>query len=104
MQHRLSPEQAADSLAALPGWELRDETLCREFLFPGFADAMIFVNQVAELAEEEDHHPEIHIAYNKVALTLTTYGAGGLTIKDLQLALRIGQLTSGHPPSEDDFS
>ncbi len=57
-----------------------------------FAAAMVFVNQVAELAEARNHHPDIAISWNKVTLTLSTHYAGGLTQLDLDLAAAIDAL------------
>ena len=61
----------------------------RLFVFENFVDAMIFVNKVAEIAEEDSHHPDIRILYNRVTFTLSTHDAGGLTQKDFQMAHRI---------------
>ena len=60
--------------------------LVRIFKFEDFRAAMRFVNQVAELAEEAGHHPDIDIRYNRVRLALVTHDAGGLTNKDFELA------------------
>ncbi len=94
MLHRLSKQQADDSLLHTPGWTLDEGLIRRQYTFGDFADAIIFVNKVAELAEEEGHHPDILIEYNKVTLTLSTHDAGGLTAKDFHLAQRIGELRS----------
>ena len=58
----------------------------RTFSFENFVDAMSFVNRVADLAEDFQHHPDILIRYNKVTLTLSTHDAGGLTDKDFAFA------------------
>jgi 4a-hydroxytetrahydrobiopterin dehydratase len=71
---------------------LQGDQIERLFTFETFVDSMIFVNKVAELAEEEQHHPEIRIIYNRVTLALTTHDAGGLTQKDFQMAHRIDSL------------
>ena len=62
------------------------------FEFPDFAGAMVFVNKVATLAEELDHHPDFHIDYKKVTLELTTHSEGKVTAKDRELAERIDEL------------
>lgn len=69
------------------GWALR-RTVTRN----DFADAIKFVNRVAELAEEADHHPDISISWKTVELTLSTHSAGGITQLDLDLAGRIDRL------------
>ena len=72
-----------------PGWELKAAEIAKLYKFKDFKEAMGFVNRVADLAEEADHHPDILIRYNKVTLTLSTHSAGGLTEKDFQLARKI---------------
>lgn len=89
---KLSNEQIQQKLSETNHWELKDNTIDRLFNFDDFKEAMEFVNQVAEKAEEMDHHPDIKISYNKVELTLTTHSEGGITDKDFTLANKINQL------------
>lgn len=70
----------------LTGWNEVDGKLERQFEFPDFRAAMSFVNDVAELAERENHHPDIEIHYNKVVLRWWTHTAGGVTDRDRELA------------------
>jgi pterin-4a-carbinolamine dehydratase len=74
------------------GWEERDDALVREFSFDGFAEAIAFVNRVAELAERENHHPDIDVRYSKVTLRWTTHSEGGITERDQELARRSAEL------------
>ena len=68
-------------------WHHEDDALVRDFEFKDFTAAMWFVNRVAELAEERNHHPDILIhGWNKVRLTLSTHSAGGLTQADVDMA------------------
>jgi 4a-hydroxytetrahydrobiopterin dehydratase len=83
---RLSAEDIDARLSELPDWARSGEKLQRTFSFDDFVGAMAFVNRIADLAEEHQHHPDIMIRYNKVTLTLTTHDAGGLTEKDFTLA------------------
>ena len=77
-------------------WSQRPDALERDFEFDDFKAAMAFVNRVAEVAEEADHHPDILIhGRNKVRLTLSTQPEGGLTDKDHALARRIDEVASG---------
>jgi len=92
MAVKLDRQQVAEGLQKLPQWTLRGDQIERLLTFDNFVDAMIFVNKVAEIAEEEGHHPDIRIVYNRVTLALTTHDAGGLTQKDLQMARRIDSL------------
>lgn len=78
-----------------PEWSLDregDHSIERRFEFDDFGGAMKFVNDVAALAEEEGHHPDICINYNKVQLDLSTHAAGGLTENDFILASKIDRI------------
>lgn len=69
-----------------------NKKITREFKFDGFKTAMQFVNGVANLAEEEGHHPDIYIFYSKVVLTLWTHAIGGLSENDFIMATKIDLL------------
>jgi 4a-hydroxytetrahydrobiopterin dehydratase len=86
---RLAQEHIDERLAQLPEWSLIGDSMQRTFTFENFAEAITFVQRVAELAEELQHHPDILIRYNKVTLTLTTHDAGGLTDRDFALAREV---------------
>jgi 4a-hydroxytetrahydrobiopterin dehydratase len=88
-------ETEIDELASqVPEWDLDDDVLESELEFESFDEAMSFVNQVAEIAKQENHHPDIYISYTDVALTLTTHKVGGLTRNDFIMAAKIDQLLS----------
>ena len=77
------------------GWSLIREGIHRikkEFSFDDFMEAMNFVNKIAELAEEEGHHPDIYIYYNKVVLELHTHAIKGLHLNDFVMAAKINEL------------
>jgi pterin-4a-carbinolamine dehydratase len=78
----------------LTGWDEVDGKLERQFEFHDFRAAMSFVNDVAELAERENHHPDIEIHYNKVVLRWWTHTAGGVTDRDRELAEESAKLAS----------
>ncbi|MFB9835865.1 4a-hydroxytetrahydrobiopterin dehydratase [Actinoallomurus acaciae] len=87
--------RAADierELASTPGWELVEDSIVRTVKFQDFKAAMAYVNRVAEVAEELNHHPDIEIRWNIVVLTQTTHAAGGLTEHDFRLARRLNAL------------
>jgi 4a-hydroxytetrahydrobiopterin dehydratase len=88
----LSAEDANTRLRALPNWKIVSGELLRTFQFKDFRAALAFVNRVGELAEEAGHHPDIDIRYNKVRLGLITHDAGGLTVKDFDLAAQSDNL------------
>lgn len=77
---------------SVPQWSADGQNIRREFKFNNFGEAIIFVNKVAELAERYDHHPDISISYNKVALTLSNHKIGGLSRKDFILAAKIDHI------------
>ncbi len=87
----LSHEEVDARLAELSEWSETGGAIQRTYQFDDFAKAMEFVNKVAALAEEMDHHPDILVRYNKVSLTLTTHDAGGVTDKDFELARKIDE-------------
>ena len=86
-------EAAAQLHGEVPEWTLEPDRLLREFKLTGFPEAMAFVGRVAEIAQAEDHHPEICINYNRVALILTTHKLGGLSRNDFIVAAKLDQLS-----------
>jgi 4a-hydroxytetrahydrobiopterin dehydratase len=94
MAVKLDRQQVAEQMQRLPQWTLQGDQIQRQLTFQNFVDAMVFVNKLAEVAEELGHHPDIRIVYNRVTLALSTHDAGGLTQKDFQLAQRIESLAN----------
>jgi 4a-hydroxytetrahydrobiopterin dehydratase len=74
-------------------WSEVDGALERTFSFAGFPDAVAFVNRVAELAEAENHHPDIAVRYRDVTLRWWTHTAGGITDRDRGLAAKTNELS-----------
>jgi len=93
LQHVATPVALA---RCVPEWshDVTARSLYRQWEMPSFKAAMAFIQQVAELAELHDHHPEIWNVYRRVRLTLTTHDAGGLTHKDVALASAISALAN----------
>ncbi|MEK7650598.1 MAG: 4a-hydroxytetrahydrobiopterin dehydratase [Patescibacteria group bacterium] len=73
-------------------WENNGQQLTRTFRFADFKQALDFVNKVGELAEAEQHHPDITISYNQVTLSLSTHETNSLTSKDFDLAAKLDKL------------
>jgi 4a-hydroxytetrahydrobiopterin dehydratase len=73
-------------------WDEVDGALQRTFELPSFPEAIAFVNRVAELAQSEDHHPDISVSYKKVTLRWVTHSAGGITDRDRDLAAKSAEL------------
>jgi len=90
----LSDTDIQQALQKLPGWKKNGNTIERVFQFSDFVRAMDFVNQIAEAAEAISHHPDIHISYNKVTLTLVSHDSGGVTQRDVRMAGKINEIAA----------
>lgn len=93
MADLLKADAAKARLKKIPEWELEKKHIERTFEFDDFSESIDFVNGVADVAEDEEHHPDIDIRYNKVRLILSTHSKGGLTELDFILAERIDTLS-----------
>ena len=91
----LTPDEIKKYLPQLTHqWEVREQKKIRhEFTFKDFKAAIVFVNQLSEVAEAEGHHPDITIHYNRVTTELWTHAIGGLSKNDFILAAKIEKLT-----------
>ena len=92
MPNTLMPEIIQERIKKIPEWELNEDSISRSFEFDEYQLAIDFVNAVAEIAEEAQHHPDISINYTSVTLVLTTHSKGGLTESDFEVAIRIDSL------------
>jgi 4a-hydroxytetrahydrobiopterin dehydratase len=92
MSDLLEDEDLSAALKKCPEWEYEKNAINRTFEFEEFMDGIDFVNSVADIADEAQHHPDIRINYTKVSLKLTTHDAGGVTEADVELAQRIDNL------------
>jgi 4a-hydroxytetrahydrobiopterin dehydratase len=92
MSELLEDEDLSAALKKCPEWEYEKKAITRTVEFEEFNDAIDFVNDLAEIAEEAQHHPDITIRHTKVTLKLTTHDAGGVTNLDIELAQRVDNL------------
>ena len=76
----------------MDGWQEQDDALVREFELPTFPAAIEFVDRLGELAESENHHPDIDIRYRRVTVRWTTHSEGTVTAKDREMAERTSAL------------
>ncbi len=83
---KLEGKEVSERLSALKDWKQDEDTIVKEYEFPNFRRAVDFVDKVANVVEELNHHPTIIIDYNRVIITLTTRTHGGLTDRDFQEA------------------
>lgn len=88
----LSSQAKKELAVQIPGWITKDKYIEREFQFKDFKGSIAFVNKVADLAESQNHHPDICIFYSKVKLVLSTHKIGGLSMNDFILAAKIDLL------------
>lgn len=89
----LTPDALESALGQLDGWSgTTEHGISKTYQRRDFADAMRFVNRVAEIAEERNHHPDIEISWNRVTLRIISHSAGGVTqdCVDLARAIDVG--------------
>lgn len=94
MTARLTDGLRDEALASLPDWtyDAGRDAITRRFTFEDFNAAFGFMTRVALLAEKADHHPEWSNVWNRVDVLLTTHDAGGLSVRDVQMAQAIDAL------------
>ncbi|HJN50644.1 MAG: 4a-hydroxytetrahydrobiopterin dehydratase [Pseudomonadales bacterium] len=84
------------------GWEIVDEHhLTRSFRFKDFTGALVYVNRIGEMANEQQHHPDIYLAWGKVRVDVWTHKIDGLTESDFIFAARADQLVESQEPSRN---
>ncbi len=93
----LTPQEIEERLAGLPGWSLDADRLTRSYRLPSHFAATAMVVHIAQVQEELDHHSDLTLGYDTVALSVHTHSAGGVvTEKDVELARRVEDLATGH--------
>jgi 4a-hydroxytetrahydrobiopterin dehydratase len=98
---KLSREEAEALKKEIPEWTLKDNAIEREFKLKDFREAIEFINKIAVIANELDHHPEIWNSYNKVRISLSTHKIGGLSKNDFIEAARIDKEAISYQRSAD---
>lgn len=88
----LTDQELAAALAELPEWRLVEDRLVRQLVFDDFGAALAFVNELAPVADEQDHHPDVAIHWGDLTLSLWTHVVGGITRRDVRLARAIDRL------------
>ncbi|RMH10095.1 MAG: 4a-hydroxytetrahydrobiopterin dehydratase [Nitrospirae bacterium] len=94
----LEPAKVQELLGQLDaGWTVnKDGHLERTYTFPNFAKALEFVNTVGQIAEEEGHHPDLHLAWGKCKVEVWTHKINGLTESDFYLAAKADRAFASH--------
>jgi 4a-hydroxytetrahydrobiopterin dehydratase len=98
----LTEAEIDEALTSLPGWSRDEKAIVADFTFRDFNDALIFVNSVAQAAEQMNHHPDIDIRYNKVRMLLTSHDSGGVTRRDTRMAKQISDIFAQSQPADKD--
>lgn len=88
-QTKLTAEEILSHLADLNYWKAVNGKLLKRFTFANFAESLVFVNKIGEIAETHDHHPDINFGWGYAEIYITTHDAGGITEKDFALAKEI---------------
>ncbi len=94
---KLTQEEVQKKIKTAGLWQLDPKHLAiqKDFKFENFTDAVCFLNKVAEIAEEEDHHPDFHLTnYKFLKIVLSTHAAGGLTNRDFLVAHKIDEVAA----------
>jgi 4a-hydroxytetrahydrobiopterin dehydratase len=91
---RLTDDALAADLAALPGWGRAGASICKTFRFADYRATIAFVNAVASIAHEADHHPDLSVHYDRCIVTFSTHSAGGVTRNDCICAARVERLAA----------
>jgi 4a-hydroxytetrahydrobiopterin dehydratase len=91
----LGPGEIAQRLSELDGWHGDVAGIVRSVEMPTFMTGIAAIDQVAQVAEELDHHPDIDIRWRTVTFTCSTHSAGGVTSRDFALAKRIDEIIKG---------
>jgi 4a-hydroxytetrahydrobiopterin dehydratase len=92
MTELLTDDQIQAELAHLPGWRQAGAALERTAELPSFPEAIQAVTRIAEVAENDDHHPDIDIRWRTLTFRCSTHSEGGVTAKDVQLAGEIDRV------------
>jgi 4a-hydroxytetrahydrobiopterin dehydratase len=84
----LTHQEVGQYMRSLPGWNLIDGSIEKEFRFTSYLDGLAFANEIGKIAEEQDHHPDILIKWRRVKLTLSTHSVKGLSENDFIVAAK----------------
>ena len=83
---RLSGIEIQDALSGLDGWEFKDNTIRKTFTFETYMESIGFINRLAEIAEEANHHPDMVVGWCRVDVAFTSHDQGGVTLACIEMA------------------
>ncbi len=88
----MPPSAIEAALRAVPGWELKDGLITREFAFKDHYETIAFVNAVAWVSHTENHHPDMAVGYNRCRISYSTHSVGGISENDFICAAKVNAL------------
>ena len=83
---RLSENNIIEKLSTLNGWEFKDNAIRKSFAFDAYMDSIVFINRLAEIAEEANHHPDMIVGWCKIDIAFTSHDQGGVTAACVEMA------------------
>ena len=102
-REKLGEAELEQALGTLDGWKFKKEKIKKKFKFANFAEALVFVNEVGEIAERLDHHPDIKFGWGYAKISTTTHDRDGVTDFDIELARQIDALAPQRVESKADI-
>ena len=88
----LTSNEIAERLPEVPGWALAGEFLEKTFAFSNYYETLAFVNAMAWICHQEDHHPELVVTYNRCVVRFNTHSVNGISVNDLICAAKVNAL------------
>lgn len=88
----LPKERIIRTLKTLPGWAFENNEIHKELEFDSYMKGIEFINQLAVIAEKQQHHPDLTVGWCKVGISFSTHDAGGVTEKDITMAKAVESL------------
>ena len=94
-EHALDDQRIRKLLAVLPGWELAKDgrRIAKTFRFGNFYETLGFVNAIGWMANQQDHHPDLEVGYNRCVVNWSTHDVGGLSMNDFICAAKVEAIT-----------
>lgn len=93
----MSPAAVAEQLSVLPSWSTHGKRIERDYDFGDYWETIAFVNAIAFVANGEDHHPELVVGYDRIAVRFDTHTAGGISANDFICAAKVEALYANRP-------
>ena len=92
-EHQLTGAGTRELIAALPGWELGDSHIHKQYKCADFVHALAFVNALGWIAEQQNHHPDLELGWGRCLVKFSTHDVGGLSMNDFVCAAKVEVLS-----------